>query len=70
MGKTTAGALLTSALGITGFNNLFRKNKKEQLVSLPVAAIARGSVDMALNTIYSIYRGTHPCLYGCFTTGI
>jgi cytochrome c oxidase subunit 1 len=30
--KQPVGALLSSALGITGFNNLFRKNKKEHLV--------------------------------------
>ena len=40
--KQPSGALLSSALGITGFNNLFRKNKKEHLVPLPVAAVATG----------------------------
>ncbi|HLN20900.1 MAG TPA: cbb3-type cytochrome c oxidase subunit I [Bacteroidales bacterium] len=55
--KQNAGALLSSALGITGFANLFRKNKKEHLVSLPVAAVARGSVDMALNTATILFTG-------------
>jgi cytochrome c oxidase subunit 1 len=55
--KQPCGALLSSALGITGFNNLFRKNKKEHLVPLPVAAVARGSVDMALNTITILFTG-------------
>ncbi|MCU0472635.1 MAG: cbb3-type cytochrome c oxidase subunit I [Bacteroidales bacterium] len=55
--KQPAGALLSSALGITGFSNLFRKNKKEHLVPLPVAAVARGSVDMALNTITILFTG-------------
>jgi len=55
--KQPVCALLSSALGITGFNNLFRKNKKEHLVPLPVAAVARGSVDMALNTITILFTG-------------
>jgi cytochrome c oxidase subunit 1 len=50
MEKQPVNALLSSALGITGFMNLFRKNKKEHIVPLPVAAVARGSVDLALNT--------------------
>jgi len=48
--KQPAGALISSALGLSGIRNLFRKDKKEHLVSLPVAAIARGTVDMDLNT--------------------
>jgi cytochrome c oxidase subunit 1 len=61
--KQPAGALLSSALGITGFNNLFRKNKKEHLVPLPVAAVARGSVDMALNTITILFTGVLILVY-------
>jgi cytochrome c oxidase subunit 1 len=57
MEKQNPRALLASALGITGFANLFRKNKKEHLVPLPVAAVARGSVDMALNTITILFTG-------------
>ena len=49
--------LLASALGISGFRNLFSKNKKEHLVSLPVAAVARGSVDIALNTAIILFTG-------------
>jgi len=63
MEKQPACALLSSALGITGFNNLFRKNKKEHLVPLPVAAIARGSVDMALNTITILFTGVLILIY-------
>ncbi|MCJ7448744.1 MAG: cbb3-type cytochrome c oxidase subunit I [Bacteroidales bacterium] len=63
MEKQRAGALLSSALGITGFNNLFRKNKKEHLVPLPVAAVARGSVDMALNTITILFTGVLILIY-------
>ena len=55
--KQPGGALLRSALGLTGFANLFRKEKKEHLVPLPVAAIARGSVDMALNTVVILFTG-------------
>jgi cytochrome c oxidase subunit 1 len=61
--KQPVGALLSSALGITGFNNLFRKNKKEHLVPLPVAAVARGSVDMALNTIIILFTGVLILVY-------
>ena len=61
--KQRPGALLSSALGITGFNNLFRKNKKEHLVPLPVAAVARGSVDMALNTITILFTGVLILVY-------
>ena len=55
--KQPSKALLASALGITGFRNLFTKNKKEHLVSLPVAAVARGSVDVALNTAIILFTG-------------
>ncbi|HVN57274.1 MAG TPA: cbb3-type cytochrome c oxidase subunit I [Bacteroidales bacterium] len=55
--KQPVKSLLASALGFTGFANLFRKNKKEHLVSLPVAAIARGSVDLALNTLIILFTG-------------
>ena len=61
--KQKAGPLLSSALGITGFNNLFRKNKKEHLVPLPVAAVARGSVDMALNTLTILFTGVLILVY-------
>jgi cytochrome c oxidase subunit 1 len=61
--KQHAGALLSSALGITGFNNLFRKNKKEHLVPLPVAAIARGCVDMTFNTAVILFTGVLILVY-------
>ncbi|MCP3938320.1 MAG: cbb3-type cytochrome c oxidase subunit I [Actinomycetia bacterium] len=56
-----AGKLLASALGLTAWTRVFKRRKKteekeEHAVSLPVAAIARGSVDMALNVI--IITGT------------
>ncbi|MCD4770664.1 MAG: cbb3-type cytochrome c oxidase subunit I [Bacteroidales bacterium] len=55
--KQPAGKLFKSAVGLSGFKNLFRKEKKEHLVPLPVAAIARGSVDMALNTLIILFTG-------------
>ena len=55
--KQPAGALLASALGWPGFKNLVRKQKEEHLVPLPVAAIARGSVDLALNSIVILFTG-------------
>jgi len=57
--KQPAGALLGSALGTSGIANLFRKRskRKEHLVDLPVAAIARGSVDTFLNAIIIAFTG-------------
>jgi cytochrome c oxidase subunit 1 len=61
--KQPTGALLSSALGLTGFKNLFSRKKKEHLVSLPVAAVARGSVDMALNTVTILFTGVLILVY-------
>ncbi len=52
-----AGALLASALGLTGLRNLFSREKKEHLVALPVASIARGTVDTALNAGVILFTG-------------
>jgi len=64
--KQPAGALLGSALGYSGFKNLFAKNKKEHLVSLPVAAIARGTVDVALNAGIILFTGVLILVYMLF----
>jgi len=61
--KQPAMALLGSAIGWSGVRNLFRKEKKEHLVSLPVAAIARGSVDMAFNTAIILFTGVLILVY-------
>ncbi|OGU74905.1 MAG: hypothetical protein A2V93_04460 [Ignavibacteria bacterium RBG_16_34_14] len=61
--KQPASALLSSALGISGLKNLFRKNKQEHLVSLPVAAIARGTVDTAFNAIVILFTGVLILVY-------
>ena len=63
MAKQPSGALIASALGLTGIRNLFRKEKKEHLVSLPVAAIARGTVDMAFNTGVILFTGVLILVY-------
>jgi cytochrome c oxidase subunit 1 len=55
--KQPSKALFASALGIKGFRNLFSKNKKDHLVSLPVTAVAKGSVDIALNTAIILFTG-------------
>jgi cytochrome c oxidase subunit 1 len=57
--KQDAAALLGSALGYSGLKNMFRKKseRKEHLISLPVAAIARGTVDTALNAGIILFTG-------------
>jgi len=63
MDKQPAGALIRSALGLTGLRNLLSKEKKEHLVSLPVAAIARGTVDVALNSGIILFTGVLILVY-------
>lgn len=58
-----SGALISSALGISGVKNLFRKKKEEHLVSLPVAAIARGTVDTAFNSGIILFTGVLILVY-------
>lgn len=58
------GELLKSALGLTGLRNLFRRNaQKEHLVALPVAAIVRGTVDVALNAGIILFTGVLILVY-------
>ena len=63
--KQPAGALMASAIGYSGAENLFRKKekRKEHLVSLPVAAIARGTIDMTLNTVVILFTGVLILVY-------
>ncbi|MCD6564408.1 MAG: cbb3-type cytochrome c oxidase subunit I [Bacteroidales bacterium] len=63
--KQPGGALLASAIGYTGLRNLFRKKKEQvkHLVSLPVAAIARGTVDTALNAGVLLFTGVLILVY-------
>jgi cytochrome c oxidase subunit I len=52
-------ALFRSAIGLTGFRNLFRHDEKKlaDLVPLPVAAVARGTVDAAFNAAIILFTG-------------
>jgi cytochrome c oxidase subunit 1 len=61
--KQPGGALIASALGVSGAENIFRRNKREHLVPLPVAAIARGTVDMALNSAIILFTGVLILVY-------
>lgn len=61
--RQPSGALLGSALGWTGLRNLFRKRKEEHLVPLPVAAVARGTVDVAFNSGIILFTGVLILVY-------
>ncbi len=61
--KQPKSDLIKSALGITAVANLFRSKKKEQLVSLPVAAIAQGTVDVAFNAAIILFTGVLILVY-------
>ncbi len=63
--KQPGGKLMASALGVDAFANLFKKKQKqkEHLVSLPVAAVARGTVDVALNAGIILFTGVLILVY-------
>lgn len=63
--KQPSAALLADAIGFSGLRNLFYKKdkQKEHLVSLPVAAIARGTVDTALNAGIILFTGVLILVY-------
>lgn len=61
--KQSKWAVFASAVGLSGFRNLIGKNKKEHLVSLPVAAITRGTVDMTFNTAIILFTGVLILVY-------
>ncbi len=61
--KQPSGKLLASALGLVAARNLFSSKNEEHLVPLPVAAVARGSVDMALNTATILFTGVLILVY-------
>ncbi len=61
--KQPAGALLRSALGLEGLLNFFRREKKEHLVPLPIAAISRGTIDMGLNAVVISSAGVLILIY-------
>ncbi len=63
--KQPSAALLASAIGYSGLKNLFKRKSKqeEHLVSLPVAAVARGTVDTALNAGIILFTGVLILVY-------
>ncbi len=61
--KQPSGALLKSALGLTAIANFFRKKNTEHLVPLPIAAIARGTIDVGLNAIVIMSAGILILIY-------
>jgi cytochrome c oxidase subunit 1 len=61
--RQPAGALIASALGISGLQAFFSRREREHLVSLPVAAIARGTVDAALNAGIILFTGVLILVY-------
>lgn len=66
MPKVPAGKMLASALGFTALGALLRGRKmadEEHLVPLSVAAIARGTVDVALNALIITFTGVLILVY-------
>ncbi len=63
--KVNGRAMLASATGFSWKESIFRKKSKrrENLVSLPVAAIARGSVDTLLNAGIITFTGVLILVY-------
>jgi cytochrome c oxidase subunit 1 len=57
--------LIGDALGFRGVANLFRRraDRKAHVVPIPIAAIARGSVDMAFNTAVILFTGVLILVY-------
>ncbi|MCL2781050.1 MAG: cbb3-type cytochrome c oxidase subunit I [Actinomycetia bacterium] len=67
----TGGVLLGDALGVTTLKRFFqgklsRKVPQEHPVSLPVAAIARGSVDVLFNVAIIVFTGVLILIYMIF----
>ncbi|MEN8226260.1 MAG: cbb3-type cytochrome c oxidase subunit I [Bacteroidota bacterium] len=63
--KQPSGALLADAIGYSGLRNLFKgkSKQKDHLVDIPVAAIARGTVDTALNAGIILFTGVLILVY-------
>jgi cytochrome c oxidase subunit I len=58
-----AGRLLASSLGLSGLTAFFTKKKEPHLVPLPIAAIARGTVDTAFNAAIIVFTGVLILVY-------
>ena len=66
--KQPSGRLLGDALGLTTLKKFFtgklrRDTEQDHLVSLPVAAIARGTVDVAFNVAIILFSGVLILVY-------
>lgn len=65
--RVPKGATFLDAMGFTGLFNLFRGRRRRQdsdfLVPLPVVAIARGTVDVALNAGIILFSGVLILVY-------
>lgn len=61
--KQPSVELLKSALGLTAIANFFRKKETKHLVPLPIAAIARGTIDVGLNAIVIMTAGILILIY-------
>ena len=61
--KQPSMELFKSAIGFTGLTNFFKKKKTEHLVDLPVAAIARGTIDVGLNAVVIMAAGVLLLIY-------
>lgn len=61
--KQPSVELLKSALGLSAIANFFRKKDTKHLVPLPIAAIARGTIDVGLNAIVIMTAGILILIY-------
>ncbi|MCP4133716.1 MAG: cbb3-type cytochrome c oxidase subunit I [bacterium] len=61
--KQPSMELFKSAIGFTGLINFFKRKKEDHLVDLPVAAIARGSIDVGLNAVVIMAAGVLLLIY-------
>ena len=61
--KQPSAALFKDAIGFTAIGNFFRRKKTEHVVDLPVAAIARGTIDVGLNAIVITAAGVLILIY-------
>ena len=58
-----SSALFKDAIGFTAIGNFFKRKKTEHIVDLPVAAIARGTIDVGLNAVVITAAGVLLLIY-------
>jgi len=61
--KQPSMELFKSAIGFTGLVNFFKNKKTAHMVDLPVAAIARGTIDVGLNAVVIMAAGVLLLIY-------